>query len=266
VRAVYWGDDGVVATALAEHADGIHEWPGIGYLEPFPIRLIVTRSARRFDSLTAGRVPGWSGAAALPAANTIVIKVGPDPFQTLSHEMAHLALNRVAPRGVPRWFAEGYAARAAGEWGRLSVLDVNWALLRGTIPSFGAINRALRSGPTNARAAYALSTTAILFLERLGGERGLAPLLANLGETGDLDRAFRRTHLLTLSHVEALWQRDVRRRYGWLLLTSSLTLFWGLTAVLVGLVWWRRRRRDRVRKAALDVGWELPSDEPPDVA
>jgi len=71
----------------------------------------------------------------------------------------------------------------------------------------------------------------------------------------------RTTHLLTMEGLEANWHRDLRRRYGWLLFGSSLTLFWGLTAVAVGFVWWRRRARDRSRKAALDEGWEVPAPE-----
>jgi hypothetical protein len=37
-------------------------------------------------------------------------------------------------------------------------------------------------------------------------------------------------------------------------------MFWGITGLAVGIVWWRRRRRDRVRRAALDVGWEVPPE------
>jgi len=66
-----------------------------------------------------------------------------------------------------------------------------------------------------------------------------------------------------VDELEAAWHRDLRRRYGWLLLGSSLSLFWGITAVAVGFVWWRRRRRDRVRRAALDEGWEVTAPDGP---
>ena len=183
-------------------------------------------------------------------------------MRTLRHELAHLVLARVAPR-APLWFAEGYAVRAAGEWDGIDVLALNWRILRGRPPSFRELDRALRAGSGHARAAYLLAGSAVLYLERLGGDRGLAPLLARLREEPDFERAVRATHLVTLETLEAGWHRDLRRRYGWLLFGSSLTLFWGLTAVVVGVVWWRRRRRDRVRKAALDEGWELPSAESP---
>jgi hypothetical protein len=142
----------------------------------------------------------------------------------------------------------------------LGALEVNWALARGRAPGFGELERELRAGPSHARAAYALATAAVLYLERLGGERGLEPLLTQLATAPDFETAVRRAHRLSIESLEAGWQRDLRRRYGWLLLITSFTVFWGITAVVVGIVWWRRRRRDRVRRAALDVGWEIPED------
>ena len=260
VRVVAWEGDEVLATALAEFAHAVPPWPGLPPLDPFPVQLFVTRSRARFDSITRGRLPGWSGAVAFPATNTIVLLVQGDPRPTLRHELAHLALHRAVP-GVPLWFSEGYAALAAGEWDRLDALELSWALVSGTLPGFEGLTRELRSGPSGARAAYALATTAVLFLQRLGNEHGLGPLLAAVRTERDFERGLRRAHLVTLAQFEALWHRDLRRRYGWLRLVTSFTLFWALVAGLVGLVWWRRRRRDRVRRAALDEGWIVAADD-----
>jgi len=262
VQAIYWPGDERLATELAEAADRAGPWPGLPDPEPFPITLIVTRTQARFDSLTRGRLPAWTGAAAFPASNTIVLRVTGDPMGTLRHELAHLMLARVAPH-VPRWFAEGYAVRVGRDWGRLEALALNWRLVRGRPPTFRELDRALRSGPTDARAAYALAGSAVLFLERVGGERGLEPLMARLQEERAFEPAVRMAHLWSIEELEAAWHRDLRRRYGWLLLGSSVTLFWGMTALVVGFVWWRRRRLDRVRRAALDDGWVIPDAEPP---
>jgi hypothetical protein len=242
VEAVYWDRDAALATALAEYADRAGPWPGLPPAAPFPITLFVTRSEARFDSLTRGRLPAWTGAAAFPRTNTIVLKIAGDPWPTLRHELAHLALARAAPRAP------------------LTALDVNWALARGRAPGYLDLDRELRAGPSHARAAYALATAAVLYLERLGGPRGLAPLLANLATAPDFDSAVRQTHQVSLDALESAWQRDLRRRYGWLLLATSFTIFWGITGLVVGIVWWRRRRRDRVRRAALDIGWEVPPE------
>lgn len=260
VRAVFWPGDERLAMALAEAAEGAGPWPGLPHPQPFPITLILTRSAARFDSLTRNRLPAWSGAAAFPASNTIVLHVSGDPMQTLRHELAHLVLARVAPH-APLWFAEGYAVRAAGEWDGLDALALNWRILAGRPPTFRELDRELRAGAGHARPAYLLAASAVLYLERLGGDRGLAPLLTALRTEPNFDRAVRATHLVTLEALEAGWHRDLRRRYGWLLLGSSVTLFWGVTAVVVGIVWWRRRGRDRVRRAALDEGWDVAPPE-----
>jgi hypothetical protein len=262
VRTVFWPGDERLAMTLAEDVARAGPWPGIPAPEPFPITLIVTRSAARFDSLTRGRLPAWTGAAAFPGSSTIVLRVTGDPRQTLRHELAHLMLARVAPR-APLWFAEGYAVRCAGEWEALDALALNWRLLRGRPPTFRELDRELRAGAGHVRAAYVLAASAVLYLERLGGDRGLEPLISRLGEERDFDGALRAAHVLSLEGLEAQWHRDLRRRYGWLLLGSSVTLFWGVTAVVVGIVWWRRRGRDRIRREALDDGWEVPPPESP---
>lgn len=262
VRAVYWPGDERLATRLAEIAEGAGPWPGVPDLAPFPVTLIMTRSDARFDSLTRGQLPAWSGAAAFPGSNTIVLRVQGDPVATLRHELAHLVLARVAPH-VPRWFAEGYAVRAVRDWGMLDALALNWRLLRGRPPTFRELDRDLRSGPAHARPAYVLAGSAVLYLERIGGPRGLEPLILRLREQRAFEPAVRAAHLMSLEELEAAWHKDLRRRYGWLLLTSSLSLFWGITALVVGVVWWRRRRRDRVRREALDEGWDVPAPDAP---
>jgi hypothetical protein len=252
-----------VAAALAELADRPWSWPGLPLAPQLPLRLVIVESARRFDSVTARRLPRWGVGAALPASRTILIRLDGDPARILHHELAHLALHQ-AVRRVPLWLDEGYAARAAGEWGRLDGLLMNWRLLAGTVPTLDEVTLGLRQGRQEAEAAYAFATTAVLYLERLGGARGLGPLLSNLAAEPDLDRALRATYGMTLLQFEAAWRRDLKGRYGWLLLFASFALLWLLVFLVVGVAWLYRRRRDRVRRSALDEGWVIPpdSDEP----
>jgi len=257
VTAVYWPGDEPAATSLAEMADRVGPWPGIA--EPWngPVHLIVTPNATVFDSVTQGRLPQWGAGAAFPAANRIVLQLSGDVRRVLHHELAHLALHSVV-RSVPRWFDEGYAARASGEWDRLQALRVNWALLMGATPTLRQLDTDLRGGAAHAETAYALATTAVLLLERMGGERGLEPLITNLGETPDLDRTLRTTYQITLGQFESEWRRDLRKRYGWVLFFSSLTVFWGILALVAVSLWVRRRRHYRERRARLDEGWSGP--------
>ena len=245
---------------LAEMAAGLDPWPGVPELSQRPIRLILAPDEERFDSLTRNRLPEWGAGAAFPASNTIVLKLSGDVRQVLRHEMAHLALHSVVRR-VPLWFDEGYAARAAGEWDRLEALRVNWALLTGARPTLGQVNRDLRAGAGRAENAYALSTTAVLLLERLSPDRGLGPIISTLSETPNFDQALRATHGITLDQFETLWQRDLRKRYGWVLIFGSITVFWTLMALVLVSLWVGRRGRDSERRKALDEGWDIPADE-----
>lgn len=260
MTAIYWSGEEALATALAELADRAGGWPGIPARSQRRIRLLLASTDTGFDSLTAGRIPEWGVAAAFPASNTVVLKPTVNPHRVLRHELAHLALHSVVKR-VPRWFDEGYAARAAGEWDRLDALRVNWVLLRGVVPSLHELDSHLRGGgAAEVDAAYALAATAVGFLERLGKDRGLRPLLITLRGTSDFDLALRATHQITLGQFEGLWREDLRKRYGWLLLFSSVTVFWALAGVLLVVLWVWRRKRDRARREALDEGWVVPQD------
>jgi hypothetical protein len=245
---------------LAEAANDATSFPGFGDGWDEPLQLLVAADQNRFDSLMSGRIPDWGIAAAIPSTNTIVLRLTGDVRRTLHHELAHLVLHSVVER-VPLWFDEGYASRAAGEWGRLEALRVNWALMTGTVPTFAQVNRHIRSGAAHAETAYALATAAVVLLERLGGERGLEHLIANMAESQDFDRALRVTHSVTLDQFEVLWQRDLRKRYGWVLFFSSLTVFWTILAVVLLSLWGWRRRRNSARRAALDQGWVVSTDE-----
>ena len=259
VAAVYWPGSEIPATVLAEQADAAGRWPGLPDPRYFRVRLVVTPDQRTFDSVTAGRVPGWGSGVAFPGTNTIVLMIGRDMARVLTHEMAHLTLRNTVGR-VPLWFDEGYASRAAREWDRLEALRVNWALVRGRAPSLGALNRHLRAGAASAGASYGLATTAVLLLERLGGDRGLTPLLASLAVTRDFDRALRQTYGMSLDQFEGRWHRELRTRYGWLLVVTSFSVFWSVVAGVVVILWARRRRRDRARRDALDDGWTILGD------
>jgi hypothetical protein len=255
VTAVYWPGDEAMAVALAELADRPYEWPGIGTYAPEALRLIVARG-RTFDSLTSGRVRGWGAGAAFPGSNTVVVRLGSDARRILRHELAHLALHGVVRR-VPRWFDEGYAAFAAGEWDRLDALRVNLELLRGRVPDLRQLDAALRAGAAEAEAAYALATTAVLLLNRLGGPRGLEPLIANLSSGVDFDSALRITYGMTLEQFETRWREDLRGRYGWLVLGTSVAVLWVVALAMAGTFWALRRGRYREKRRALDEGWAV---------
>ncbi len=259
MTAVYWPGDATVAAALAEFADRADDWPGIARSSQLPIRLIIVHGMRRFDSVSAHRLPPWGAGATFPASRTIIIRLDGDPRQVLRHELAHLALHD-AVRRVPLWFDEGYAAVASGEWGRLDALMMNWRLLSGRPPTLDEVTRDLRQGLGTAETAYAFATTAVLYLERLGKGRGLGPLIRNLAVEGNFDFALRTTYGMTEEQFEEAWRADLRGRYGWLLVFASFAMLWLFVLAVLGIGWRYRRRRDRRRRQALDEGWVVPSE------
>src|SRR5207249_214361 len=129
VTAVAWPSQQALAVELAQTADEAAPFPGVGPLPDRPIRVILAPTRATFDSLTRGRLPGWSEGAAFPEAGTIVL-LSDRPSARLSvalrHELAHLALRTRVRRRLPLWFEEGYAAVAAGEWGRLDARRPDW--------------------------------------------------------------------------------------------------------------------------------------------
>lgn len=143
--------DLTLAIALAEEAGRPHAWFGLGSRLPGPLRLAVVRGDEQTDLLLHGRAPRWGAGFTLPGLRTIIIRADAgDPWGTLRHELAHLALHDVAKVRVPLWFDEGYAAVAAGEWSRLVALGLNLGVARGAVPGFFELDRALRSNQPTA--------------------------------------------------------------------------------------------------------------------
>jgi hypothetical protein len=255
VTAVAWPGQEALAVAIAEAAERARDFPGIGALPDRPIRIVLAPTRAKYDSLTRGRLPLWSEGAAYPDAGVVVLltdKPTNRPTAALRHELAHLALRWRVGRRAPLWFEEGYAAVAAWEWDRLDALRLNWQLARGVRMNLEDVDRALRGARSDAESGYALAATAVLLLQRWGGERGLEPLLANLAHAESFDAALRETYHVTEGDFELRWQRDLGSRYGWFSWAAAMGFFWlAIGSLLVALVM-LRRRRDRAKRDALE--------------
>jgi hypothetical protein len=261
VTVVAWPGQLGLARELARRAAEPTEWPGLGRRTPGPLRLIVVPDARRLDSLSSSRAPPWGAAVAVPGERIVLLRadIG-DIYRTLRHELAHLALHEAIAVRVPLWFDEGYAAWAAGEWERLGALELNLAVVRGAVPDLGGLDGALRGSASRADAAYALAASAVTELARRNPTNSLTPLLNRLSLGDDFEAAVRATTGLTLSQFELEWRRSLRQRYSlatWILAGGG----WGVLTLVLWFLVRRRRAADLPRRAALDVGWEIPPED-----
>ncbi len=250
--------DARLARSLLAAAVARDSFPGL----PRPVAralIAVAPDEQRFRDWVGPHAPEWGAAIAFPSESPArIIMQGHtagsdagDPLTVLRHELAHLALHERLGNLPPRWFDEGYASYAAGEWGRDELLATNGALLLRGMPSLDSLENGFHAGASRASASYALAHRAVAELAALDTGRGLALFLEEWRVTGSLERAMRSAYGLTLSGFEQRWQQRTRRRFGMLAVATDFTL-----AVLISLfmfmpLYLARRRRDRKRMAAL---------------
>lgn len=211
----------------------------------------------RFRAWIGPSAPEWGAAIAFPEQMRIVMqgrRAGSDagdPEVVLRHELAHLALHERLGSLPPRWFDEGYASFAAGEWGREELLATNAALVLRRFPSLAGLDSGFSGGSLSAQASYALAHRAVDELALLDPARGLTLFFQYWKETGSMDRAVRAAYGVTLAAFEQRWQQRTRRRYGALAAVADVTLASSILLLPLLPLWIARRRRDRRRMAAL---------------
>ena len=259
VRVVYWPPDRGTATRVLRAATAPLTLPGIGRRPAVSAATIVLApSPALFDSLTSGRAPRWSAGIAVPGRRLIVLPAypsartpGSDPILALRHELVHLAVHQHLGDAVPRWFDEGYATWASGEFDQGAAWRIRIALLRGVAPPLDSISLGWPASESGARLAYLLSASAVEYLATRNGEPAFTAFLARWRRGGAIDPAMRETYLMTVEQFEKEWRGVVRRRYGWLLALAQVGVFWGIITVLFLVLGMRRRERDRARIAAM---------------
>ncbi|MEW5918111.1 MAG: hypothetical protein AB1762_17040 [Gemmatimonadota bacterium] len=250
------GSDDLLARSVLDAAARFDTFPGL----PRPaedVTIVIARDAAQMRELSGPGIPEWGIAVAIPALRRIVIQgrgatsAAGDPLVALRHELAHLALHEFMGDLPPRWFNEGYATYAAGEWQRDDVLATQVALALRGVPTLEGIDSAFYGGASRAQYAYSLAHRAVADLAALDPQRGLTLLFAEWRARGSLDPAVRHSYGITLGAYEAMWRSRTRRRYGALSLVTDLTLAAGLLLAVVAPLYVARRRRDQKRLATM---------------
>ena len=222
-----------------------------------PVVIAVAPDRARFRKWIGPSAPEWGAAVAFPNSSRIVMQGrtagsdAGDPILVLRHELAHLALHEAIGEFPPRWFDEGYASYAANEVARDAVLGANLALLFRGMPPLDSLDAGFAGGSLHAEGTYALAYRAVAELAARDPERGLTLFFQYWKETQRFDLAVRRAYGITQAQFEAIWQSRTRRRYGGLALFADLSIAAAVTLFLVLPFYIIRKRRDRLRMAAL---------------
>jgi hypothetical protein len=253
---VYYPQDDRLAHSLAAASLANDSFPGL----PRPRQralVAIAPNAKTFRAWVGPSAPEWGAAIAFPESRRIVIhgrdagaRAG-DPVGTLRHELAHLALHEALGDLPPRWFDEGYASFAAGEWGRDEALATSVALVLRPVPGIESLDDYFTGGEQRADDGYALAHRAVAELASLDERRGLSLFFQYWKETGSMDRAVRQAYGLTLTDFDQRWRDRTRRRYGGLALTADFALLGLLGGITLLPLWIARRRRDRRRLDAM---------------
>jgi len=248
--------DVALGRRLVAQAQARDTFPGL----PRPrahVLLALAPDGERFRRWVGPGAPEWGAAIAFPELQRIVMhgrRAGSDagdPVVVLRHELAHLALQEYLGELAPRWFDEGYAGYAAGEWGRDESLATNVALLLRGTPALDSLDAGFEGGSREAEQAYALAFRAVSDLASLDPQRGLTLFFHYWRETGRFDPAVRSAYGVTRDAYERLWQQRTRRRYGALALFANLSVATSVFLVAFLPLWVARRRRDRRRLEAM---------------
>jgi hypothetical protein len=248
----YYPQDRLLATSLAQRAIATDTFPGL----PRPtqhVLIAIAPDKARFREWAGAGAPEWGAALAFPESHRIILQGSSagsdagDPVFVLRHELAHLALHEQLGDLPPRWFDEGFATYAAGEWGRDEVLRANLALALRGMPTLDELEDDFTHGESAAQYAYALAYRAVADLAAIDREHGLALFFQYWRASGSLDRAVRQAYGITLADFEQHWRANTRRQYGGLALLSNVAIAGVLLLVILLPLYIVRRRRDRLR-------------------
>jgi hypothetical protein len=265
----FWTGQEALAERLAQRVIEAPPLPALpeDVLARGPIDIYLAPDPERWDSLTGGAVPHWGAGVADPFAGIIILPTydwARTPLhtvhQTLRHELAHVGLQRfLGAARTPRWFTEGYAQWAAGQWDWDSAWRLRLALAGQRAPPLDSLTLDWPVGATDARIAYLLSASAVAYLVDRSGEHGLRVFLDRWQAEQDFETAFRAVYGRTMGQFEEDWRRHVKSTYGWGVIMTHSMFFWGIAALILVVLFAIRRRRDKQRLENLRAN-ELPDD------
>ncbi|MEW5764337.1 MAG: hypothetical protein ACOYXN_12265 [Acidobacteriota bacterium] len=224
-----------------------------------PIRVTVAAVPGELPAEWAG-LPSFAAGAAVEEEGRIVVilsRCGRYPFgdgrQTLVHEVSHVALYRALGKRPPRWFDEGLAMRASGEWdlrdewnAALALRDVargRWRIAQ--------MEEDFAQGEGAVRRSYALAKGFVRDLFK--DDASLRLFLDEARRMGSVDAAFAVTFGMPPDAAFRAWAKNLPWWGEWVVVLSSPGLLWtGVLLLFFAAVAAAYRRRRRKYEALPD--------------
>lgn len=238
--------------------------------------IVIAPSREYYNHYLISGLPKWSGAYAVPAMRTLVMKSPrwdrpeTDFNKTLIHEMVHLLLHeRIKGQPAPRWLDEGLALfyEEPKDWDY--PLALSKALFTRSLIPLDQIDAVLSFHPSQAALAYQESYSVVTYFLSLYDLDGLQILLDGLRARASLQTIFVRATGSPFSAFEQEWQRYVQDRYSYHWLSEWDTFLWLFILVLAAaaFLWIRRRNRRTVQawaepQEAAPAAGSAPTEEP----
>jgi hypothetical protein len=241
----------------------------LGGQGPGPLELGLATDFAEMERLAppGRKLPSWAAGLAFPRERLLLLRLDARAEgmagleRTLAHELAHLVLARATRlRPLPRWFHEGYAVHAAGEFSLARAAVLTHAALSGRLFSLEALVDTFPDDPAQAELAYAESIDFVGYLLRTQGRPAFQRLVDLLAQGWGLPEALEEAYDANLAGLERRWRADLERRATWIPLLTGTGALWALVAVLMGAAFLRRRR---ARQLALLMRGAAPGDDEP---
>ncbi len=247
----YGGDYRALWESLDERIERIRGPLGQHVLNGGEIHVLPDLNLYFTDRGQEGRAPRWAQGLAIPARRLILLRYpDPQPANTLTHELSHLAVHEAAGGNhVPYWFLEGFAIYQAEEWGPDRAFSISVAALFGNTLDFADLDTSFPPHQQTAGLAYAQSFHLVSRLLTNYGEETIRSWLQEVATGTEWEVAFRQEFGVPPLREYRRWERSVRVWYAWVPTAVSFTTLWAVLGVFV--LWMRRRiRMQRQEKLA----------------